>query len=175
MPKKNDLSAELAASPEFQNLIKLLAIVSEATARNLELQAEINKEHLTLVDDHKDDYAQNQAAITLAESGIETIVERNPGWFEKKKTLTTPYGVIKVTSGNKLSIPSEGATLRLIHAAGLSAAYIRTTEEVDKEAIEKLSDEQLAEFAIIREKTSSIKITPISVDLGKAPKEAAAA
>lgn len=172
MSKKSPaIDPGLADNPDFNNLVRLLAIFSEGTNRNTEMQAEIDKARLHVADEFLDDYAENQKAITAAEAAIEVIVTRNPHWFEKRKTLKTPYGEVKVTPGTRLEIASEDATIRLIKASDKETFFIRVTEELDRESLEKLDDKGLAEYGIVRKKTQGLKITPATVDLGEAVKQ----
>lgn len=160
-------------TPDYANLIQLLAVYSEAAARNASLQVAINQELLDSIDGHKAEYAENQQAMAEAEGAITTLVERNPQWFLKRKTISTPYGEVKSTTGRKLEIPSVEASIRLIKEAGLGAAFLRQIEEIDKESLEKLTDIELANYGIYRKKTETVSIKPVEVDLGKAVQEAA--
>lgn len=160
-------------NPDYENLVKLLAILSEATARQTALEAQFNQEYLDAIDGHLAEYAANQKALSDAEAAIVLIAERNPGWFIKPRTVTTPYGSVKSTSSRKLDAPSESASIRLIKAAGREAEFVRVVEELDREALEKLTDDELAEFGILRKPTETVKVTPATVDLGEAVKAAA--
>lgn len=157
--------------PDYKNLVDLLAIFSEATARQNALAAQLNQEYLDKVDEHKAEYTENQDKLSQAESAIGALIDRHPEWFDKKKTLTTPYGQVKVSSGKKIIAPSEEASMRLIRAEGKADAYIRSKDELDREALEELSDEELAKYGLVRQKTLSVKITAAEVELGEAIKE----
>lgn len=168
---KAKLSTPMDNNPEYQNLVNLLAILSEANSRNAALQAQINQEYLDLVDVHRLEYSVNQKIIADTESAIETIVRRHPEWLSKRKTLKTPYGEVKSTCFPKLDVPSEEASIRLIKVSNRETDFIRTKEELDKEALEKLSDEELSKFGITRRPSESITIKPAEVELGKAVTE----
>lgn len=165
------MKTDIKTDPDYQNLVNLLAVLSEASNRLLALSADFNHQYLEVVDEHKSEYAVNQTAIGEAESAIKVIVARHPEWFEKKKTLSTPYGSVKSVSSTSLEIPSEAATLRLIHAAKKDTEFIRTVEQLDKEALEKLDDKELAKFGIVRKESESVTVKPTAIDLGAAVKE----
>lgn len=166
MPQKNELPN--SNDPDFKNLVNLLAVLSEATTRQDALAVQMKEEYLERVDEHRAEYSANQAAIGEAEAAILVIVRRHPEWFGRKKTLTTPYGEVKSTSSSKIDVPSEEASIRLIEAAGRSTEFIRTTKELDKAALDRLTDAELAEYGIRRLPTETIKVSPIEIDLGKA-------
>lgn len=156
-------------NPDYKNLIDLLAVYSESHARLSKMQAEINEEVLDTVDPRREEFAEIQAAASQAEEAIREIAGRNPQWFpEGAKTLKTPYGHIQSRASTSLAVPSEEATIRLIRAAGKETQFLRVNTTLDKEALEALKDDELAEFGIIREKGESLTIKPVALDMGKA-------
>lgn len=166
------MKTDIKNDPDYQNLVNLLSVHSEASTRQLALNADFNHQFLEVVDEHKGEYAANQNAISEAEGAIKVIVARHPEWFEKAKTIKTPYGSVKSVSTTSIDVPSEEATIRLIRAAGRSDEFIRTVEELDKEALEKLDDKQLAKFGLTRKSAESVTIKPLAVDLGAAVNQA---
>jgi hypothetical protein len=151
---------------------------SEACLRLKELESEVQADYMELVDERRSDYAELQLTITETEQAIEAIVERHPEWFTKKRSVRTPYGVVKCTRTTKLDVPNEEATILLIERdtkKDEQEQYIRTSKTLNLEALESLSDEQLAAFRIFRVRSESIKIEEGKIDLGKAVKSAAIA
>lgn len=159
--------------PDYKNLVDLLAIFSEATARQNALAAQLNQEYLDKVDEHKPEYTENQEKLSQAEAAIDALVELHPEWFEKKKTLTTPYGGVKISTGKKIVATSEEASMRLIRAAKKADEFIRTKDELDREALEDLTDEELSKYGLVRQNTVTVKIIAAEVELGEAVKEEA--
>lgn len=162
----------ITANSDYKNMVDLLAVFSEAHTRQSQLQAQLNEQFLDGVDSHKAEYAAIQHALGAAEAAIEELCRKHPEWFAKRKTLKTPYGEVKSVSSAKLLAASDDASIRLIRAAGLGDAFIRTRDELDREALERCTDEQLACFGIRRVATETITVKPIDVDLGKAVRDA---
>ena len=164
--------AILPATPEFENFIDLLAIYSEAHAQMATLEAEINKEHLDLIDGHRKTYTKLQEALSKTRIALEAVVEAHPEWYGKKKSIVTAYGKVSTRTSTKLKIANPGNTLILIeHTFSQDpekcAQYVRTVKELDLEALEKLDDASLARFRITRETTETFKVEPKTIDLGK--------
>lgn len=160
---------------DYKNLVDLLSVVSEATARMLALQADVQSEYLELVDGKKPDYASLQKTISDAEASILAIVEANPKWFEDAKTVKTPYGSVTTRKTTSLEVPNEEASIILIEQIAdedEKERLLRKSTVLDLEALEKLSDAELKAFRIRRITGRSTKVVPLKIDLGKAVKQA---
>jgi len=163
---------------DYQNLVNLLSIYSEATNRMLAMQAEMQGQYMELIDSSKPEYAELQSKLGEAEAAMETLALTHPEWFpEKRKSIKTPYGTVKLTATTVLEVPNEEATIILIEAAGKTAKekYLRTNTGLNREALEALSDAELKPFRITRIKDQSFKVTAAQLDMGKAVKDAAKA
>jgi len=145
-----------------------MAVVAETNQRLGELQGGIDADLRIAVDQSKDDYIEFQTKQSEAEASIELLARRNPQWFEKKKTLTTPYGSVKLTESSSIEVKNESATIALIKHLGVAEDFLRTTEELNKEALEALSDEELALYGLARKRGECCTIKPAKVELGKA-------
>lgn len=163
---------------DYQNLVNLLAIFSEATNRMLSMQAEMQGQYMELIDGSKPEYAELQAQLGEAETALESLALAHREWFpEKRKSIKTPYGTVKLTTTTVLEVPNEEATIILIESAGEEAKskFLRTNVEINREALEALSDAELKPFRIKRIKDQSFKVTAAQLDMGKAVKDAAKA
>lgn len=162
--------------PDFAEVVNLLAVLSEAASRLAEIEADANSELLTLIDEHKGDYAQCQQKAMEAETALEILCRRNPDWFKTAKSIKTPYGKVAFRSGTRLEVKDEEAAVKLIRAIRPADAddFIRTVEVPNVEALEKLDDAELARYLIKRVSADAFSATPAKVDFGKAVKEAAA-
>lgn len=189
------MTKKIEKTEDFQEMINLLAVFTAATNQLNDLQSEANEDMLEWLDTAKGEYASLQEKLTKAEAALEIIARRHPEWFQTKKSIKTPYGVVKLTSSTSLEIPNQEATLvrmelkrersRLIADIAESegkeippvfdpAAFVRTHVELDREALEKLSDLDLAELGIRRVIEENFSVKPAALDLGKAVKEAVA-
>jgi hypothetical protein len=187
MEPKRRSAADLPKDDAFEEVVKLMALASDATSRLMEMNAEVDAALLKLIDEHLPEYAKLQAALTQAESAMEIHARTHPQWFASAKTIKTPYGSISFRSGTSLEIKDGEATIRLLRALEprlnqtlgaekapwIAEDYIRQTEEPNVEALEKLPEETLNLFMVKRVTKDNFAFKPATVDFGKAVKEAA--
>jgi len=165
-------------SQDFEAMIDLLAHYSEAANRLEEIQASVNGEFLSIIDDEKQAYAQAQAALTEAETALEFIARMHPEWFKTRQSIKTPYGTVKFRASSALEIPNEEATIILIHQAEstdntmAARELVKTQEVIDKEALEELDDATLKRLRVKRVAKLNFSVDPAKVDMGKAVKSA---
>ena len=158
----------------YKNLVDLMAIMAEGTARLGELENGLQQDWIDLVDARRKDYASLQFAIGQAEESIETLAITNPQWFEKSKTLKTPYGTVGFRRTSKLEVKNEEVSILLLEQLGQDGLpFIRQAKALNLEALEKLDDSELERLRIRRVTTEVCKITAAKIDLGKAVKAAA--
>jgi len=162
-------------TPDFEEIINLLAIFSAASNTLREIETDANSELLEIIDDVKTDYAAAQETATKAETALETICRAHPEWFQTARSIKTPYGKVQFHRGTKLVIENPEATCRLIRAIApdKSGECIRSVEEPDKEVLETWSDSDLDRIMVKRVVDDSFSATAAKVDFGKAVKEAA--
>lgn len=160
---------------DFENVINLLAVLGEANRQLAELEREIEAGYVALVAPHRERYAKLQATIGETEAALEVISRRNQQWFTETKNIKTPYGTVKFTSSSELVVADEGIAVQLIKAlAGKDGEeqLLRTVQVLNREALEKLPDGELARYAILRKSKENFKVGTDIVDLGKAVKAA---
>ena len=163
----------LPTSEDFKNLVDLMALNCEATARMDELENGLNQDWIDCVDARRKDYAELQLAIGQSEQAIEDLVILNPQWFEKVKTLKTPYGSVSLRKSTRLEVASPEVTIALLEGicgANDEAFFIRTEKTLNLEALETMSDLELARIKVKRISSESLSIKPAKPDLGKAVK-----
>ena len=154
---------------DYKNLVDLMAIHAEASARLGELENDLQQAWLDLVDARRTDYTRMQEAHATSGEGIELLATIHPEWFEKSKTLKTPYGSVAFRSVSKLEIKNEEATILLIERMGEEGGiFLRQTTGLNLETLTLLSDSELREFRIRRVVLESCSVKPTKVDLGKA-------
>lgn len=162
------------AAKHYKDLVDFLAILTDGTARLAALELDLQNEYIEAVDERREDYAAIQEAIGKAETVIRDLALQHPEWFAEAKTITTPYGKVQSRTSTKLEIANEDVTLALLKQLGPdSAPFIRTTEEINREALEALPDDELARIRVKRVTAENVTITPHKPNLGKAVKQAA--
>ena len=170
-------------SEEFNELVNLLAVYSEAHHQLATIESRANEDLLELVDEHKADYAKLQSTLLQAESAIEAIARSHPEWFPGTRTIKTPYGKISFRRSTSLESTNEEATVRLLRAEAASKPefdadqFIRQAQAPKLEAMETWSDDELARFMVRRVKRENFSVSASQVEFGKAvsdtqPKEA---
>lgn len=159
-----------AESADFKNVIDCLAVGAEADARITELQSMLHQNYLDLVDSNREDYVKFSTAQTQSEAAVFETMDMHPEWFEgKKKSVKTLYGTFGFRESTKLEVKNPEATIILLKQLGPeSAAFIRTKEELDLEALEKMEDSELERIRVKRVKTRTAFITYAKPDMGKA-------
>ncbi|HMJ65394.1 MAG TPA: host-nuclease inhibitor Gam family protein [Candidatus Binatia bacterium] len=172
--------AEQPSKEDFANMVNLLSVYSDASNRLTELETSANFSLLSIVDEHRAEYAQLQKALMEAETALEAIALAHPQWFgEDRKSIKTPYGTVKFHSGIKLVVKNEEATVLLIQREGehnpefKADDYLRKVETLNIEALERFDDSTLKKFRIERVREDKFSVVPAKVDMGKAVKEAA--
>jgi len=167
---------QLEKGNEYKNLVDLQALHSEAHARLAELEADLQREYLDLVDNHRPEYAEIQSKITEAETALEILARAHQEWFGESRNVKTPYGVVKFHKGSKIEADDEEVSILLIEQAHEKSGavgespFIKIKKTLAKEALEKLTDDELARFRIKRVEDDNFSVTPGKVDLGKAVK-----
>ena len=180
-------AAPAPESPDFNQVVSLLAAFSEATARLTEIEAAANRALLQIIDRHRNEYAALQETCKQTELDLECFCRSHPEWFATTRSLKTPYGRVSFRSGASLSVRDEEAAVKLLHAEhertlarhaadGVTtvfpvADYLRIVELPDLEALEKLDDETLKKFLITRVHADSFSVTAATVNFGKVVKE----
>lgn len=158
---------------DFERIVNLLSQLGEANRKLGELTRIIETEYVALVTPHRETYAALQATVTETEAALEVIARRNPQWFAEKKSVKTPFGAVKFTSSSELIVVDENISVQLIQAiAGKEGVgkYLRTVQVLNKEALEKLPDAELAKYGLGRKTKENFGADTEVVDLGKAVK-----
>lgn len=179
---------QLPQTQDFQDLIDLLALYTEANNRLQALEADANAQLIDILDELRADYAKNQEALTKAETAMEEIALKNKGWFETKKTIKTPFGTVSFKSSTSLEASNEEASIVRIRLAAEKlfpgngpeeiaareeyfGRFIRTREALNLEALSELDDASLKTLGVKRVHSENFSAKPATIDLGKAVKE----
>lgn len=158
---------------DFTALVGTMETLAQASQQMGVLEAEAQRIYLEAIGETlRADFTRLQETIARAEADAEVLARRNPQWFEKQKSLKTPYGTVGFRSTSRLEVPNEELTLVMLDQEGLRDGFVRRTEALDLEALERESDEFLARIRVRRVVTESFSAKPAKVELGKAVKAA---
>jgi hypothetical protein len=168
-------------SDDYQNLVNLLSVFSDAKARIAALESDTNAAFLELVDERKKEYAELQKALTESEAALKVIAKMHPEWFEKIKTLKTPYGEVASRKTTTHEAPDEGKSIELIEAAAVVAdsaglfeeaellrSMVKIEKSLDLDIIGKAPADMLPRLRILRIEQESVTIKEAKVSLGQA-------
>lgn len=168
------LPAGFDAAPkpaDFTALVDLLAVLGTAQRSLDGLQRQIDDNLADMVDTVRPDYAATQQKVGETEAAIEVIVRRNPQWFGEKKSVTTPYGVVKFKASTVLECADEEEVVRRLLKTR-RVRFLRRTIELNRDLLAELADEDLAALGIVRKPKENLTIETKVIDLGKAVKAA---
>lgn len=166
--------------PAFEELVKLLAIYTDASNRLTEIEVEANDRLLELLDQQVKEYAALQVQVSDASAQLEATCKAHPEWFEKARSIKTPYGKVQFHRSNPLECVNDEATIKLLRAEAKAnrnfdaEGFIRTTESPNLEALAQFDDTTLEKFMVKRVTKDNFSATPARVDFGKAVKESVA-
>ncbi len=103
----------------------------------------------------------HQEAIKLYHRSLEIFAANHPSGFGRKRSRKLNFGLLGWRKSTSISIKKN--TFELIRAAFAKAKaklYIRTKETVDKDALAKLTDEQLAAIGARRKEKDVFFVEP---------------
>ena len=175
--------ASIVSDDDFENLVALLGVYSEAGNRLAQMEAAVNEQWLEIVDDELKDYTDLQKSFTEAGAALEIIARRHPEWFLDGKTIKTPFGTAALKNNPpKLEAENPEATILMIqHAiekaeqlrdggeqANALRKFLRVETTLNLEALSSLTDAELAKFRIVRTQADTFSVKAAKIDLGKA-------
>jgi hypothetical protein len=173
----------------YNQLNQLLADHSRLSAELAGIESDANLRTLRAVTPLLPTHAETKAAIGEIEGKVRAIAVANPELFpEDKKTHTTPFGAISFRTTSFLEIEDEEKAMLKIKLAceremlratraGTPPLFtedtlLRTKQECNLEALEKLDDAQLALFGIARKSEEKFSLKPLEVKADKLSKKA---
>jgi len=166
--KKNDMPT---GNP-YSDLVAKLAEYSEQCNELAVMEADLQARQMEAILKDSLEYSLLLQSVADQEAQIEAMAIRHPEWFVKPKTLKTPCGEVSFRTSTKLEPANEDLTMALIEQRADKDLYLRTRNFLNIEALETLSDVELAGLKITRVTTDKCTVKPMKVDLGKAVKMA---
>ena len=110
----------------------------------------------------------NKELVNLDE-GVRAFAEERKAEFAKVRTRELNFGTISFRVKKSLYVRNNKATVAALKALGLQA-YLRTTEEPDKEKLDGLADTDLAKIGVTRKTDDKLSVEP---NIDRIRKEAA--
>lgn len=164
--KVNDTNTSAA----YRELVDELAVFTDLSAKLADLDARFQAAHAELVREaFREDFAELQDALGEAELQVKCLALAHPEWFEKSKTVKTPFGSVGWRTSTKLEAQNEELTLALLDRMGEEGKpFVRERKFLNLEALETLDDAELTRLLVLRVTTDKCTVSPAKVDLGKA-------
>lgn len=158
---------------DYATLTTALASFTKLSNRIAEIEAGFQLAITDLIAEcYKEDFAALQEEFEAVESRIKLLAIRHPEWFEKTKTLKTPFGSVASRSTTKIEVTNEEATVALLELRGEEGKpYLRERKYLSIESLEAMDDGELKRLKLSRVTSEKITISPAKVDLGKALKK----
>ena len=104
-----------------------------------------------------------QDKITLHVNSLEPFATSHKDDFKKQKSRKLNFGVLGWRKSISIKIAKNTLELiKIVFTYGKAAAYIRTKESVDKDALAKLTDKQLASIKARRDEKDVFFVEPSS-------------
>lgn len=169
---------------QYNRINELLAEYSELSSTLTTIEASVNKSQIAAARPMLPDHANTTARLGEIEGRLKEIAIANPELFpDDKRTHKTPFGSVSFRKSKFLEYADEEKVILQIKLActkELSRAHnqarpplfteetlLRTIEQPNKEALELLSDAQLAQFGITRKTEETFNVKPLEVKADK--------
>jgi hypothetical protein len=167
---------------DFALLVELQQAHSETTLKLEQVETQMSVSALKAATNSAPDYVVLQERLARLDEGIKSLFAKHPEWRDgAKKSVKTPYGSVEQRTVTELEVANPAATVALIEQRAKSdskfdaGAFLRIEKEPNLEALEALSDEELAMLGVSRVKSERVTVKPAKVSAKAVTKAAAAA
>jgi len=165
-------------SQDFARFIELQQ-QHTATSNQIEaLEVDINKGAQEAAKSSAEAYIVLREDLEKLDGELRSLFERHPEWRGEKKSVGTPFGSVEQRTATELEVPNAAMTISLIEAKGKTDPqfkaddFLHIEKEPNLEALERLSNEELAKLGVQRVTTERITVKPAKVNVAKAVKAA---
>lgn len=152
---------------DYHAFLETFALFTRVAHELASLESDADKELHELIERHEEDWRHYSATRKAAHDALVDHITAHPEWLNGKKSLVTVHGTIASRAATGLQIPNETRTLALIKELH-PGAFIRTEEHPDREALERLTDEELLALEILRDRRVTWTAKPAAVKFGEA-------
>lgn len=164
----------VAGMDAFARFVDLLQTHSRFANQLAELEVAMNREAQAAAGSRAEDYVVLQEELGKLDIELKLLFNSHPEWRGEKKSVATPFGAVEQRSVTELEVPNPAVTVALIEGRYLNSAFLHITKEPNLEALEALSDDELAKLGINRVKKESITVKATKVSVAKVVKNARA-
>ncbi len=161
-------------SQDFARLTDLQQRHSKASNDLDALEVKMNEQSQHSANVFATDYVVLQEAVSGLDAEIKALFERHPEWRGPNKSVKTPFGEVAQRTVTELEVANPAVTVTLIEQKFAEAAekYLHIEKSPNLEALEGMSDDELAKFGVSRKKREQVTVKPAKVSVAKAVKAA---
>ncbi len=123
---------------DFNDVSIVLAEIAKAKTKISKAEAEMNEAINAIKKKYDNQTATSREIVTLLSADVEAFCKMNKAEFEKKRSKEFAHGVIGFrNTPPKVVAHSRKFTIAIIlgHLKNLMPQFVRTKEEIDKEAV----------------------------------------
>ena len=160
-------------SQEYARLIDLQVLFTKTSDEIDQLDTRINDASNKLAAPLAPDYVVLTERKAQCDAEIQALLKKNPQWEGKNKSVKTPFGEVGRRTVTALEIPNPAMTVVLMTARGTTdpafkpSDFLYVEESPAKEALERLSNEDLTKLGVTRTVTESITVKPAKINVSK--------
>lgn len=166
-------------SEDFARFVELQQKHTEASNKLAALEVAINVGAQSAAEASATEYIVLQETVAGLAAELTALFARHPEWRDaKKKSVGTPYGSVEQRKVTELEIPNPAMTVVLIEARGekdpqfKAGDFLHISKEPNFEALERLTDDELAKLGVSRVTTERVTVKPAKLNVAKAVKAA---
>lgn len=166
------------ASQDFARLVDLQQKFNAASLALETLEVAINKSAQHCAAENAAAYCVHQEELATLDAAIKVLFANHPEWRGDAKSIKTPYGSVEQRKVTELEVPNPAMTVALIEGRGAQdkafdvQAFLRIEKEPNIEALESLTDDELAKLGCRRVSTDRVTVKPAKINAAKAVKAA---
>jgi hypothetical protein len=165
-------------SQDFARFVELQQIHTKTTNELEALEVSINKSAQAAATTNAEAYIVLQETLGTLDLELRALFDAHPEWRGDKKSVATPFGSVESRKATELEVPNPALTIALIKAKAVqepqfkAADYLHIEEEPNLEALESLTDDELAKLGVARKTSERITVKPAKLNVAKAVKAA---
>ncbi len=172
------IGAATGISQDFARFVELQQKHTESSNKLAALEVAINVGAQSAAEASAADYVVLQETVTGLDTELKALFERHPEWRGDKKSVGTPFGSVEQRTATELQVANPAMTVALIEAMGAAdpqfkaGDFLHVEKEPDLEALERLTNDELAKLGIKRVTTERVTVKPAKINVSKAVKAA---
>jgi hypothetical protein len=173
-----NLDTTAGAAQDFARFTELQQKFNGARNRLDELEVTMNRCANKAAELNAEAYVVLQEEVVGLERDLTKLFEKHPEWRPDSKSVKTPFGEVNQRTVTELIVANPAVTVRLIEARAetdpyfTAADFLHIVKSPNLEALEGMSDDELAKLGVARKKSEKVTVKPAKVNVAKTVKAA---